>query len=151
MQEQISKNRIIIEEDSKRGLVCSVTSTSAQTKSKTNIIMKDDKFFLAHNSFTVDVPAAILFKAMGITSDQEMLHLIGTEESIWANFVPSLKQCLEFNVSLFLQTSVMSNRFSPIRLHLIAFEVNARLPLSYHQSRGYTQGTTCASAEAFAM
>ncbi|THD21191.1 DNA-directed RNA polymerase subunit beta [Fasciola hepatica] len=117
MQEQISKNRIIIEEDSKRGLVCSVTSTSAQTKSKTNIIMKDDKFFLAHNSFTVDVPAAILFKSMGITSDQEMLHLIGTEESIWANFVPSLKQCLEFNVHTksdacrWMQSKLQQRRF----------------------------------------
>ncbi|KAF6770817.1 hypothetical protein AHF37_10866 [Paragonimus kellicotti] len=119
MQEQTSKNRIIVEEDSKRGLVCSVTSSSAQTKSKTNIVMKDDKFFLAHNSFTVDVPVAILFKAMGITSDQEILHFIGTEESIWANFVPSLKQCLEFNVHTrldacrWLQSRLQQRRFRP--------------------------------------
>ncbi|VDP77969.1 unnamed protein product [Schistosoma curassoni] len=99
MQEQTSKNRLIIEEDSKRGLVCSVTSSSAQTKSKTNIVTKDDKFYLSHNSFIVDVPIAILFKAMNITSDQELLQLIGTEESVWANFVPSLKLCLEYNVS----------------------------------------------------
>ncbi|CAL8088333.1 unnamed protein product [Calicophoron daubneyi] len=117
MQEQTSKNRLIIEEDSKRGLVCSVTSSSAQTKSKTNIIMKDDKFYLSHNSFTVDVPVAVLFKAMGITSDQEILHLIGTEESIWANFVPSLKQCLECNVHTkldacrWLQARLQQRRF----------------------------------------
>ncbi|RTG89824.1 DNA-directed RNA polymerase III subunit RPC2 [Schistosoma bovis] len=98
MQEQTSKNRLIIEEDSKRGLVCSVTSSSAQTKSKTNIVTKDDKFYLSHNSFIVDVPIAILFKAMNITSDQELLQLIGTEESVWANFVPSLKLCLEYNI-----------------------------------------------------
>ncbi|VDQ13881.1 unnamed protein product [Trichobilharzia regenti] len=101
MQEQTSKNRLIIEEDSKRGLICSVTSSSAQTKSKTNILTKDDKFYLSHNSFVVDVPIAILFKAMNITSDQELLQLIGTEESVWANFVPSLKLCLEYNVSWF--------------------------------------------------
>lgn len=98
MQEQTSKNRLIIEDDSKRGLVCSVTSSSAQTKSKTNILCKEEKFYLFHNSFTVDVPIAILFKAMNVTSDEEMLHLIDAEESIWANFVPSLKLCLEQNV-----------------------------------------------------
>ncbi|VEL27561.1 unnamed protein product [Protopolystoma xenopodis] len=99
LQEQLSKNRIIVEEDGRRGLMCSVTSSSAQTKSKTNIIVKEDRFYLAHNSFVVDVPIGVLFKAMGVTSDQEILQLVGTEESIWANVVPSVKQCIESKVN----------------------------------------------------
>lgn len=100
MQEQMSKNRIIVEGDTNKGtLVCSVTSSSAQTKSKTNIVMKDGRFFLQHNSFTADVPIIILIKAMGITSDKEILQYVGREENIWTNMVPSLKQCVDAKVS----------------------------------------------------
>ena len=98
MQEQMSKNRIIVDGDTKKGMVCSVTSSSAQTKSKTNILLKDGRFFLQHNSFTVDVPIVILIKAMGITSDREILRSVGCEEAIWTKMVPSLKQCIEANV-----------------------------------------------------
>ncbi len=99
MQEQMSKNRIIVEGDTKKGMVCSVTSSSAQTKSKTNILLKDGRFFLQHNSFTIDVPIVILIKAMGITSDKEILQSVGFEESIWTKMVPSLKQCIDAKVS----------------------------------------------------
>ncbi|KAL3319027.1 DNA-directed RNA polymerase III subunit RPC2 [Cichlidogyrus casuarinus] len=98
MQEQLSKNRILVEDDSRRGLVCSVTSSSAQMKSKTNILMKEDKFYLFHNSFTVDIPISILLKAMGVTSDQEILTLIGASESVWAYFIPTLKLCSEMSI-----------------------------------------------------
>lgn len=101
MQEQMSKNRIIVDGDTKKGMVCSVTSSSAQTKSKTNILLKDGRFFLQHNSFTIDVPIVILIKAMGITSDREILQCVGCEEAIWTKMVPSLKQCIEAKVGDF--------------------------------------------------
>nr|VZI45905.1 unnamed protein product [Spirometra erinaceieuropaei] len=98
MQEQMSKNRILVEGDTSKGMVCSVTSSSAQTKSKTNILLKDGRFFLQHNSFTVDVPIVILFKAMGITADKEILQYVGREQSIWTKVVPSLKQCIDAKI-----------------------------------------------------
>uniref|UniRef100_A0A5K3EII2 DNA-directed RNA polymerase subunit beta n=1 Tax=Mesocestoides corti TaxID=53468 RepID=A0A5K3EII2_MESCO len=122
MQEQMSKNRIIVEGDTKKGLICSVTSSSAQTKSKTNILLKDGRLFLQHNSFTVDVPIVILIKAMGITSDKEILRSVGREEAIWAKVVPSLKQCIEAKVHTtleackWLQSKLRMPRFRTVRI-----------------------------------
>ena len=51
IQEQLSKNRIIIESDSHGEIMSSVTSSTAERKSKTNIIMKHGKIYLKHNAF----------------------------------------------------------------------------------------------------
>ncbi|VDN16888.1 unnamed protein product, partial [Dibothriocephalus latus] len=121
MQEQMSKNRIIVEGDTSKGMICSVTSSSAQTKSKTNILLKDGRFFLQHNSFTVDVPIVILFKAMGITADKEILQYVGREQAIWAKVVPSLKQCIDAKIHTtqdacrWLQSKLRQPRFRPSR------------------------------------
>ncbi|EUB54999.1 DNA-directed RNA polymerase III subunit RPC2 [Echinococcus granulosus] len=122
MQEQMSKNRIIVDGDTKKGMVCSVTSSSAQTKSKTNILLKDGRFFLQHNSFTIDIPIVILIKAMGITSDREILQCVGCEEAIWTKMVPSLKQCIEAKVHTtleackWLQSKLRAPRFRPAKI-----------------------------------
>ena len=75
IQEQLSKNRIIIEKDSKGYASASVTSSTAKSKTKTNIILKNGKFHLKHNSFTDGIPIVIVLKALGISSDQEVLIL----------------------------------------------------------------------------
>ncbi|VUZ43037.1 unnamed protein product [Hymenolepis diminuta] len=122
MQEQMSKNRIIVEGDTKKGMVCSVTSSSAQTKSKTNILLKDGRFYLQHNSFTVDVPIVIVLKAMGITSDHEILLSVGCEEAIWTKVVPSVKQCKEAKVFTtleacrWLQSKLKTPRFRSVKI-----------------------------------
>ena len=52
IQEQLSKNRIIIESDPKDNLCASVTSSTHERKSKTNIVTKHGKLLLKHNAFT---------------------------------------------------------------------------------------------------
>jgi DNA-directed RNA polymerase III subunit RPC2 len=54
VQEQLSKNRIIVEIDSKEQITASVTSSTHERKSKTNIIR--------HNSFVDDVPIVAVLK-----------------------------------------------------------------------------------------
>jgi len=69
IQEQISKNRMLIEKDSKDRFQCTVTryishyllyrliffhlySTTQQTKTKTGVYENKGRYFLAHNSLT---------------------------------------------------------------------------------------------------
>lgn len=77
VQEQLSKNRIIVEADDKKGIVqASVTSSTHERKSKTYVITKNGKIYLKHNSIGEDVPIVIVLKAAGITSDLEILQLV---------------------------------------------------------------------------
>ena len=50
IQEQMSKNRIIIELDSKKNLQAQVTSSTHERKSRTTVGLKNGKFFMRHNS-----------------------------------------------------------------------------------------------------
>ena len=70
IQEQLSKNRIIIDIDSKGQVGASVTSSTHERKSKTNIATRAGKIYLRHNTFEDDVPICAALKAMGMTSDQ---------------------------------------------------------------------------------
>jgi len=94
IQEQLSKNRMIVEPDNKKHLVsCSVTSTTHEVKSRTAVIQKHGKFYLKHNTFTEDIPICTVFKAMGIESDQEIVQMIGVEEEVLNYFAASIEEC----------------------------------------------------------
>ena len=105
IQEQLSKNRMIVDVDRKGVVECSVTSSTHERKSRTNLIFKGGKYYLKHNSFTENVPVVILFKAMGIVSDQEIVQLIGSEENILSSFAPSLEECA--NLKVFTQMQAL--------------------------------------------
>lgn len=77
VQEQLSKNRIIIESDEKKGIVqASVTSSTHERKSKTYVVTKNGKIYLKHNSINEEVPIVIALKAAGLVSDLEILQLV---------------------------------------------------------------------------
>ncbi len=44
-----------------------------------NTLMACRRFQLKHNSFTDGIPIVIALKAMGITSDQEIVQLVGSD------------------------------------------------------------------------
>eukprot|EP00351_Strombidinopsis_sp_SopsisLIS2011_P000998 CAMPEP_0116872136 /NCGR_PEP_ID=MMETSP0463-20121206/2806_1 /TAXON_ID=181622 /ORGANISM="Strombidinopsis sp, Strain SopsisLIS2011" /LENGTH=111 /DNA_ID=CAMNT_0004511895 /DNA_START=414 /DNA_END=749 /DNA_ORIENTATION=+ len=70
IQEQMSKNRIIIEVESKnRNLCAQVTSSTYEKKSRTTVVHKNEKFYLKHNLFAEDIPVVVAFKAMGMECD----------------------------------------------------------------------------------
>jgi len=99
IQEQMSKNRIIIELDSKKNLTASVISSTHDTKSRTTITLKNGKFYMKHNSFENEIPIFIIFKAMGIQSEQEIAQLIGSEHVYLEAISLSMQECLQLNIN----------------------------------------------------
>ena len=84
VQEQLSKNRIIVEADTKKGNVsASVTSSTHERKSKSYVLTKHGKIYLKHNSLHEDIPIAIAFKAMGIQADREILQLVAGHDDVY--------------------------------------------------------------------
>ncbi|EKX73192.1 DNA-directed RNA polymerase III subunit, putative [Theileria equi strain WA] len=78
MQEQLSKSRIIVEMDQKKNICASITSATAESKSRTSVVYKNGQLYVRLNSFTDDVPLCIVLKAMGVETDQEIAQLIGS-------------------------------------------------------------------------
>jgi len=103
IQEQLSKNRMIVEVDRLGMVTCQVTSSTHGTKSRTNITTKAGRYYLKHNSMEKDVPIAIVFKAMGVTSDQEIVQMVGTEDNVMTAFAASLEECNRASVFTQLQ------------------------------------------------
>ncbi|CUM62894.1 uncharacterized protein PRCAT00000453001 [Priceomyces carsonii] len=100
VQEQLSKNRIIVEADEKKNLVqASVTSSTHERKSKTYVITKNGKIYLKHNSIGEDIPIVIVLKAAGVTSDLEILQIIcGHDPHYQDLFVVNLEEAAKLDI-----------------------------------------------------
>jgi len=65
IQEQMSKNRIIVDQDRQGGITASVASTTQERRTKTNVqYNKAKKVVLKHNSFTSDIPICVVIKVI---------------------------------------------------------------------------------------
>ncbi|XP_068646437.1 DNA-directed RNA polymerase III subunit 2 isoform X1 [Aristolochia californica] len=93
IQEQLSKNRIIIDTDKKKRVMASVTSSTHEWKSKTNIVMEKEKIYLQLNQFVKLVPIMVVMKAMGMESDQEVVQMLGRDPRYAAIFLASVQEC----------------------------------------------------------
>ncbi|XP_015694372.2 DNA-directed RNA polymerase III subunit 2 [Oryza brachyantha] len=93
IQEQLSKNRIIIDTDSKRRVIASVTSSTHEIKSKTVIFMEKEKIYLQLNQFTKPIPIIVVMKAMGMESDQEVVQMVGRDPRYGDLLYPSIQEC----------------------------------------------------------
>lgn len=98
IQEQLSKNRIIIDSDKKGRLMASVTSSTELTKSKTNIVIDKEKIYLQLNTFTALIPIMVIMKAMGMESDQEVVQMLGRDPRYASLLLPSIQECATANV-----------------------------------------------------
>jgi DNA-directed RNA polymerase III subunit RPC2 len=107
IQEQLSKNRVILEEDAKGDVSASITSSTHERKSKAYIGMKHGKVFLKNNTLGEDIPIAIVLKAMGVESDLEAVQLVGSEPVI----VDALALSLEEPTKLGIQTQLQALRY----------------------------------------
>ncbi|GAA93741.1 hypothetical protein E5Q_00387 [Mixia osmundae IAM 14324] len=90
VQEQLSKNRVLVENDGRgpsKGIIASVTSSTLERKSKTYVAEKSKKIVLRHNSLHEDVPIVIALKALGIVGDHEIMLLVcGTSPELRERF-----------------------------------------------------------------
>ncbi|EZA47822.1 DNA-directed RNA polymerase III subunit RPC2 [Ooceraea biroi] len=93
IQEQMIRNRIILEEDSNKNIVAFCNSFTHDKKTKTNVVGKGGKYYLRHNMFQDDILITIVFKAMGIASDLEIMQMVGTDGECLNKFVRSVEEC----------------------------------------------------------
>ncbi|KAG5645621.1 DNA-directed RNA polymerase III subunit [Asterophora parasitica] len=101
VQEQLSKNRIIVETDNVKGIVQAscTSSTHGGLKSKTYVATKKGRIYLRHNCVHEDIPIAIALKALGIQSDKEILLLTaGNTEAYKSAFSASLEEAAKLGV-----------------------------------------------------
>jgi DNA-directed RNA polymerase III subunit RPC2 len=98
IQEQLSKNRIIVETDPKDQLTASVTSSTHERKSRTVIGQKGGRFYLQHNTIGDDVPIVVVLRAMGMVSDQEIVSAIGSESEVQNLMAPSLEEAAALGI-----------------------------------------------------
>ncbi|KAH1027324.1 hypothetical protein HUJ05_000854 [Dendroctonus ponderosae] len=96
IQEQLSKNRMLVEEG-KWGAQCQVTSSTHDRKSRTIVFVKGNKYFLGHNMFTDPIPVSIIFKAMDFLSDLEICEVIGIPDI--HQLTPTLEECHKYVTS----------------------------------------------------
>lgn len=111
IQEQLSKNRIILE-DGQKGVYVSVTSSSIEHKSKTSVIIKNDCFYIQSTAFGEEVPALIFIKAMGITSDNEIAEIIGKD--LYAYILPSFDDIISKKIVTEEQAQLYLSKFAKI-------------------------------------
>lgn len=97
IQEQLSKNRVILEED-KTGVSASITSSTHERKSKAYIFIKHGRVYLKSNSLGEDVPIFICLKAMGVEADVEMVQLVGSEPYLLNAMALSLEEAARFRI-----------------------------------------------------
>ncbi|KAI9352710.1 hypothetical protein BDR26DRAFT_907287 [Obelidium mucronatum] len=90
IQEQLSKNRIIVETDRTGAIGASVTSSTHEKKSKTNVVYaKEEERFCGHNSLS----------AMGIESDLEIAELVcGNDDELLALLSPTFEDSAKLNI-----------------------------------------------------
>ncbi|KAK1422858.1 hypothetical protein QVD17_18147 [Tagetes erecta] len=91
IQEQLSKNRIIIDKDKKGCIQASVVSRTAKLISKTIIKMEKDKIYLFLSAFTSKVPIMVVMKAMGMETDQEVVQMLGRDPQYATLLLPSIE------------------------------------------------------------
>ncbi|KAG8526280.1 DNA-directed RNA polymerase III subunit [Bacidia gigantensis] len=102
VQEQLSKNRIIVEKDTRGSsplIQASVTSSTHERKSKTYVILQKDRIFMRHNFLNEDIPIVVLFKALGIHSDREILEMVaGTDMAYQDAFAINFEECARLEI-----------------------------------------------------
>lgn len=100
VQEQLSKNRIIVEADAKNKVIsASVTSSTHERKSKTYVIMKKDRLHLVHNVLVEPLPIVIVLKALGGLSDFEIMQLVaGTDGRFQDDFVVNFEEAAKVGI-----------------------------------------------------
>lgn len=129
VQEQLSKNRVIVE--SLKGITqASVTSSTHERKSKTYVLLKKDRIYIRHNILVEDVPIVIVLKAMGIQSDQEILQLVAGSDKVYQDeFLINFEDAMRDDI----QTQQQALEYIGSRVKIM------RRPIGTNQRRNYQQ------------
>jgi DNA-directed RNA polymerase III subunit RPC2 len=128
IQEQLSKNRVILEHDGK-GVTASITSSTHERKSKAYISMKNGKVYLKNNTLGDDIPIVIAMKAMGVDSDSELVQLVGSEGEL----INALALSLEEPSRLGIHTQLQALRYIGAKIRGRTFPTSGGFNNSYRK------------------
>ncbi|KAJ1662764.1 DNA-directed RNA polymerase III complex subunit Rpc2 [Coemansia sp. RSA 1813] len=94
VQEQLSKNRIIVQKDGKGYMSAYVTSSTHERKSNTYVsISKNGRLYLRHNMLSEDIPLVVALRAMGLTADKEIANLVTGVDPVYLDkLAPSMEE-----------------------------------------------------------
>lgn len=119
IQEQMSKNRVIVEKGRQGAIIATVVSSTREKKSKTDVLYygKAGKVYLKHNSIVSEVPVVIVMKAFGVESDKEIVELVCGDNAEYIRlFMPSVEDCVTMTPPVFTQNQALSwlgKKFKP--------------------------------------
>ncbi|ORC89093.1 putative DNA-directed RNA polymerase III subunit [Trypanosoma theileri] len=120
VQEQQSKNRVIIEADDNGNIVAHVQSKTHYSISKCSVMFKKGRIVMVHRSFKEDIPIVIMLKALGMESDQQIAQHIGTTPA----FQSVLFACFEQAAALGVKTQDDALQFIGERRKETTWEVD---------------------------
>jgi DNA-directed RNA polymerase III subunit RPC2 len=81
IQEQLSKNRVIVESDERNNTIsATVTSSTHERKSKTYVSLKKGRIVLTHNILQDPIPIVVVLRALGGLSDLEIMNLVAGKD-----------------------------------------------------------------------
>ncbi|KEZ43820.1 DNA-directed RNA polymerase III subunit RPC2 [Scedosporium apiospermum] len=100
IQEQLSKNRVIVEADEKNQIIqASVTSSTHERKSKTYVRLKKERIYLTHNVLVEDVPIIIVLKALSGLSDADIVNLVaGSNSKLQDDFLVNFEEATKAGI-----------------------------------------------------
>ncbi|CAI4212519.1 unnamed protein product [Parascedosporium putredinis] len=100
IQEQLSKNRVIVEVDDKNHVIqASVTSSTHERKSKTYVRLKKDRIYLTHNVLVEDVPIIIVLKALSGLPDADIVNLVaGSNSKLQDDFLVNFEEAAKAGI-----------------------------------------------------
>lgn len=82
VQEQQSKNRVIIEGDGDNCFQAHVQSKTHYSISKCTVLFRKGRIVMAHRSFTEEIPIIIILKALGLENDQYIAQSVGSSDAV---------------------------------------------------------------------
>lgn len=97
IQEQMVRNRIIVEKDGKE-VIASCNSFTHDKKTKTSVVGKGGKYYIRNNMFQDDILVTVIFKAMGIVSDIDIIQMVGEKEKYLDEFIASIENCQDLDI-----------------------------------------------------
>ena len=124
IHEQMSQNRIIVEFDTKgKNLSSNVNSFSRDTISRTSVIFKNNIFYVKHNKFKNDINLFVIFKALNIVSDQEIIMLIGQKYKYL--LIETIADC--YNLDIITREDALTFLSSKIKTYLRDNDIQATI------------------------
>jgi len=84
VQEQLSKNRVLVSRDAHDQPTAAVTSSTHERKSKTHVVIRGGRLYVKHNAFSEDLNAILVLRALGVESDLEAITSVGPEPAVAA-------------------------------------------------------------------